>query len=462
VRASSTRPIPSSFSRPSRDDIPINLPTARNGKIAKLPRPIRDQINRCFDSGQSAVSIADHLNKLPEVKAMLEAHFEGRPIKPQNLCEWKAGGYRDWQMRQELLLKQSELAADAQEMGQIANGMADSLYGMLMLEYAQLMKDRDKYTPEEFEKKRKDLSAWAQDVVRLRRCENQTRSVEVQEERLERDREKTAEEIFLKFMEWAGNPEIRRTFILEPMVCMALQRRHFGLPPRPEDAAVLKEYDLAKAAEKQADQTETAPPRTENPEAESCRSRREEALTREEMPPSSEDEANSKLTTQNSTLSGSLTPPTSHSPIRPICPISPIAQSSGSPAGCGTLARDNIPGERAPVTSRPEGAPENPPIDNHGDQTEKPNAASLIGTSSPSRDNSSPALSPYEQALREGKSHLEAMYAQFTPTPEERERRKRHHEELVKAAAAAREPRPPQPGFSPPPIVPFPVRSVFG
>jgi hypothetical protein len=41
-----------------------------------------------------------------------------------------------------------------------------------------------------------------------------------------------------------------------------------------------------------------------------------------------------------------------------------------------------------------------------------------------------PPLSDYEKALSEGKSHLEALYAQFTPTPEELERRKRANEEL--------------------------------
>ena len=245
---------------------PLDPPTARNGKIAKLPRPIRDEINRRLDAGQSIVSIAEQLNQLPQVKAILDTHFGGRPIKQNNLSEWKAGGYRDWQLRQELLHQQSELAADAHEMGKTAEGMADSLYGMLLLDYARLLKDADKYTPEEYEKKRSALSTWAQDIVRLRRCENQTRSVQVQEERLERDREKTSEEIFLKFMEWAANPEIRRAFILEPMVAMALQRRHFGLPPRPEDEKVLKEYDLAKAQQNQEPQTESKPPRTpENP-----------------------------------------------------------------------------------------------------------------------------------------------------------------------------------------------------
>ena len=48
-----------------------------------------------------------------------------------------------------------------------------------------------------------------------------------------------------------------------------------------------------------------------------------------------------------------------------------------------------------------------------------------------------PPLSDYDKALLEGKSHLEAMYAQFTPTPEELERRKRENESLRRASDPA-------------------------
>src|SRR5580698_9812412 len=42
---------------------PLEPDNKRNGKIAKLPRPLRDQINRALDAGQSAVSIARGLNE---------------------------------------------------------------------------------------------------------------------------------------------------------------------------------------------------------------------------------------------------------------------------------------------------------------------------------------------------------------------------------------------------------------
>ena len=155
--------------------------------------------------------------------------------------------------------------------------MANALFGMLLLDYARLMKSKDKETPEDFEKKRKALSAQLQDIVKLRRCDVQARNVEVQEGRLERDREKTAEEEFQKFTEWAENPAVRKAFILAPEARMAAQRRNFGMRPHPHDAAVLKEFETdsnsPETPENQENQTEHKPSQTEN----SCRSRGDEA-----------------------------------------------------------------------------------------------------------------------------------------------------------------------------------------
>ncbi len=48
---------------------------SRNGKIAPLPRAIRDQLNQRLDDGQEAKDLAAWLNSLPEVQAVLAAYF---------------------------------------------------------------------------------------------------------------------------------------------------------------------------------------------------------------------------------------------------------------------------------------------------------------------------------------------------------------------------------------------------
>jgi len=75
----------------------------RNGKIARLPQSIREQINRRLQNGEEAKQIAEWLNTLPEAIAILAAEFDGQAINDVNLSNWKLGGYRDWETQQEAL-----------------------------------------------------------------------------------------------------------------------------------------------------------------------------------------------------------------------------------------------------------------------------------------------------------------------------------------------------------------------
>src|SRR5262245_59311076 len=59
----------------------------RNGKIARLPHLIREQINQRLRDGQQARPVLDWLNSSAEVQAILAAQFGGRPVTPCNLSE---------------------------------------------------------------------------------------------------------------------------------------------------------------------------------------------------------------------------------------------------------------------------------------------------------------------------------------------------------------------------------------
>lgn len=56
-----------------------------NGKIARLPRDIRNQLNRRMADGETGVRLVEWLNGLPAVRAVLEQEFGGREINEQNL-----------------------------------------------------------------------------------------------------------------------------------------------------------------------------------------------------------------------------------------------------------------------------------------------------------------------------------------------------------------------------------------
>jgi hypothetical protein len=69
---------------------------ARKGKIARLPLPLRLEVNRRIRDGQTGSVICRWLNELPAAQTVMEQSFAGEPVKPQNLSEWRAGGYADW------------------------------------------------------------------------------------------------------------------------------------------------------------------------------------------------------------------------------------------------------------------------------------------------------------------------------------------------------------------------------
>ena len=63
----------------------------------------------------SLLRLGRWLNALPVVSALLARDFDGSPVSKQNLCEWRAGGFAEWQARQETLDQARELAADAEK-----------------------------------------------------------------------------------------------------------------------------------------------------------------------------------------------------------------------------------------------------------------------------------------------------------------------------------------------------------
>jgi len=65
----------------------------RTGKIARLPRKIREQLNRRLENGEPGNRLVEWLNSLPEVQKVLAADFDGEPVSEPNLSRWRQGGY---------------------------------------------------------------------------------------------------------------------------------------------------------------------------------------------------------------------------------------------------------------------------------------------------------------------------------------------------------------------------------
>jgi hypothetical protein len=76
---------------------PVASGAGRNGKVARLPKTVRDQINAMLQDGVPYNTIIERLGP------------QGEGLSDQNLSTWRAGGYLDWlrqlQLTQALQLK---------------------------------------------------------------------------------------------------------------------------------------------------------------------------------------------------------------------------------------------------------------------------------------------------------------------------------------------------------------------
>jgi hypothetical protein len=84
-------------------NIPDLTVSYRRGKIARLPRAIREQLNVRLDDGQDAAEILPWLAELPEVRQIIAERFDGIPISSQNLSAWRQGGFQEWLLHRDLI-----------------------------------------------------------------------------------------------------------------------------------------------------------------------------------------------------------------------------------------------------------------------------------------------------------------------------------------------------------------------
>ena len=74
--------------------------TTRTGKIAQLPKSVRDDLNRRLENGKQSPELLAWLNSLPETQELLTQKFENQPITRSNLSDWRQGGFAEWRADQ--------------------------------------------------------------------------------------------------------------------------------------------------------------------------------------------------------------------------------------------------------------------------------------------------------------------------------------------------------------------------
>lgn len=208
----------------------------RNGKIARLPKMVREELNRRLSDGEPGRELVAWLNGLPEVQRAVAAEFGGRPVREQNLSEWKQGGYEDWLRQQEALELVRTLSAEADDLKLAAvESLSDKLGLWLAARYALATR---KLAAADGEMEWARLRELCSDVVALRRGDHSAARLKIEQARLERERAVTEEEVVVQFERWAANPAVRKAICGH---CLSQEeperrlRQLFGLPgPKPE------------------------------------------------------------------------------------------------------------------------------------------------------------------------------------------------------------------------------------
>jgi len=164
---------------------PLPPMKTRNGKIARLSREIRDELNRRLERSQPGPNILGWLNGLPEVRELLQEQFEGEPVSKQNLSQWRQGGFQEWLARQELwqaAVDANDFATDWEDDGD-GPTLPDQVATVLAARFAGLVLHWNGQCTPEFEARSRALSRLCRSVVALQR-----ESRRAQRERLETER----------------------------------------------------------------------------------------------------------------------------------------------------------------------------------------------------------------------------------------------------------------------------------
>jgi hypothetical protein len=191
---------------------------SRHGKIARLPLTLREELNQRLQNGEPGDRLLAWLNPRPEVQTILKEQFAGVPISKQNLHEWRAGGFAEWEFKRDLKYDAAETKADGAELDAVTDGsLADHLSTVLTARYASLIRSWRGETTDEFRAQLTVLRALIQDVSLLRRWDHSAVKISLATARLEDQREKAHQ---AELAELAQKVQRQQDFIqiLESMV----------------------------------------------------------------------------------------------------------------------------------------------------------------------------------------------------------------------------------------------------
>jgi len=166
----------------------------RNAKIARLPRPLHDELNQRLARNEDGANLLDWLNAAPDVKNLLARDFAGEPVSPQNLHEWRQSGFVEWQTRQDLFAEAAELTdANGEWDALAANDFTERLAAVLVVRYANALAGWNGGDDEAFRLKLRDLRRFNQDLAVLRRYNQSAARLKMEQKTFYQEEKQPAE-----------------------------------------------------------------------------------------------------------------------------------------------------------------------------------------------------------------------------------------------------------------------------
>lgn len=188
----------------------------RNGKIARLPHALREEVNRRLLDGVPGSQILDWINAEPAAVKVFADYFNGAPVNDQNLTNWRTDGYRDWIRKNEKVEHLKTLSSYAHQVAKAGGKLSEGAQAIVageLLEVLEAAVDFDDGETDPIERLGKLTNAiaslrhvdLAQDRIELDR---QKTKLKAEAQKL--DREKFETLAVGKFMEWAKSDEATR------------------------------------------------------------------------------------------------------------------------------------------------------------------------------------------------------------------------------------------------------------
>jgi regulator of sirC expression with transglutaminase-like and TPR domain len=143
---------------------------SRNGKIARLPHDVREELNQRLERCEQSPALLAWLNALPVVQEFVQKEFGGEPVSKHNLSQWRLGGFQEWLTRRDFFAdarNADDFVAERKDGRKQA--LADQVATVLAVRYAGLLIQWNGECTKDFEARARILNGLTRGVAELQR-----------------------------------------------------------------------------------------------------------------------------------------------------------------------------------------------------------------------------------------------------------------------------------------------------